>query len=718
MVISGSSFDYGKLLQEAQIRWLKPSEVYFILKNHERYPIEPETPEKPPSGSLFLFNRRIHRFFRKDGHMWRKKKNGRAVGEAHERLKVGNIDALNCYYAHGELNPSFQRRSYWMLDRSCDHIVLVHYREVSEGSSLPPLSQQAKEQLPSLSVSFNVNNSQFQGLHSGFGEAYDSYQCSESSLSGEVNSKYFGKKLDANCLNMINISENSDLSLQSEVDHALLKLAEQLSLDKCDNKFEDLLPANTNEYEKHENLAFLDNENGSSFHEFQESLIPERECSACDQGVYGNQNSQSLGFHCRISRKISPSWNDMLELSSSSTVINADVRASDLMAVSSVPEPSLYSCNATITDHCGGSELKHKSNFQQFSSEEEGIFGVPIDWLEQCSLRQPNHSEKNEESVLCSAAGTINAESNSEVVTTRKESHIEWTGSLELRLEENAYSSDLLGMWFDQGQHGTSFATEPSLTVAQKQLFRINEISPEWSFSFEKTKVLLVGNFLCNPSSYAWAVMFGDVEVPAEIVQQGVLRCEAPEHTSGRVTLCITSKNRQPCSEVRQFEFRTNPATNSMKTLQHVNSIENSEELLLLIKLLRVLLCQHHDSSVSKGDGQTEAEYHRKFKAAEEKWLQIIDQLQAGCEISSGTMDWVLLELIKDKFQQWQLFKLSSKEDGNVPLSKEEQEIIHLISGLGYEWALNLLLDIGVGVNFRDLKGWTALHWAARFGRY
>lgn len=39
-------------------------------------------------GSLFLFNKRVLRFFRKDGHSWRKKKDGRTVGEAHERLKV------------------------------------------------------------------------------------------------------------------------------------------------------------------------------------------------------------------------------------------------------------------------------------------------------------------------------------------------------------------------------------------------------------------------------------------------------------------------------------------------------------------------------------------------------------------------------------------------------------------------------------------------------
>ncbi|KAI8011689.1 Suppressor of RPS4-RLD 1 [Camellia lanceoleosa] len=44
---------------------------------------------------------------------------------------VGNAEALNCYYAHGEQNPNFQRRSYWVLDQAREHIVL-HYRDINE----------------------------------------------------------------------------------------------------------------------------------------------------------------------------------------------------------------------------------------------------------------------------------------------------------------------------------------------------------------------------------------------------------------------------------------------------------------------------------------------------------------------------------------------------------------------------------------------------------
>lgn len=39
-------------------------------------------------GQLYLFDRKEVRYFRKDGHVWTKKKDGKAVQEAHEKLKV------------------------------------------------------------------------------------------------------------------------------------------------------------------------------------------------------------------------------------------------------------------------------------------------------------------------------------------------------------------------------------------------------------------------------------------------------------------------------------------------------------------------------------------------------------------------------------------------------------------------------------------------------
>ncbi|GAU13506.1 hypothetical protein TSUD_128030 [Trifolium subterraneum] len=46
-----------------------------------------------------------------------------------EAFLVGNVEALNCYYADGEKKRSLHRRSYWMLNPEYEHVVLVHYRD-------------------------------------------------------------------------------------------------------------------------------------------------------------------------------------------------------------------------------------------------------------------------------------------------------------------------------------------------------------------------------------------------------------------------------------------------------------------------------------------------------------------------------------------------------------------------------------------------------------
>ena len=96
---------------------------------------------------------------------------------------------------------------------------------------------------------------------------------------------------------------------------------------------------------------------------------------------------------------------------------------------------------------------------------------------------------------------------------------------------------------------------------------------------------------------------------------------------------------------------------------------------------------------------------------------QILEALLFGGGSSSTTIDWLLQQLLKDKLKQWLISKSLQGEGADCSLSKKAQGIIHMIAGLGYEWALNPILGCGVGINFRDINGWTALHWAARFGR-
>uniref|UniRef100_A0A2N9IA65 CG-1 domain-containing protein n=1 Tax=Fagus sylvatica TaxID=28930 RepID=A0A2N9IA65_FAGSY len=50
---------------------------------------------------------------------------------------VGDEERIHVYYAHGQDNPTFVRRCYWLLDKSLEHIVLVHYRETQELQGSP-----------------------------------------------------------------------------------------------------------------------------------------------------------------------------------------------------------------------------------------------------------------------------------------------------------------------------------------------------------------------------------------------------------------------------------------------------------------------------------------------------------------------------------------------------------------------------------------------------
>ncbi|KAF7852026.1 hypothetical protein BT93_L1120 [Corymbia citriodora subsp. variegata] len=129
--------EVDSIWEEAKTRWLRPNEIHAMLCNYKYFSIHVKPVNLPKSGTIVLFDRKMLRNFRKDGHNWKKKKDGKTVKEAHEHLKVGNEERIHVYYAHGEDNPTFVRRCYWLLDKTLEHIVLVHYRETQESQGSP-----------------------------------------------------------------------------------------------------------------------------------------------------------------------------------------------------------------------------------------------------------------------------------------------------------------------------------------------------------------------------------------------------------------------------------------------------------------------------------------------------------------------------------------------------------------------------------------------------
>ncbi|CAL9775979.1 unnamed protein product [Musa acuminata subsp. burmannicoides] len=573
-----TGFDINKLSQEAQTRWLKPVEVLYILQNYKCFEITQKPPQKPPSGSLFLFNRRVLRYFRNDGHSWRKKTNGKTVREGHERLKVGNSEALNCYYAHGEQNSNFQRRSYWILDPAYEHIVLVHYREVVEGRYTPrKILSISNESSPTLRYSTSVSNDLAQCFPSCTGELNEPCQNSCSPVSvEEVSSKFERRNIETSHLNRMDRSESCNQLLLPELNQALRKLKEQLS---------------------------LDDDEEDNFVSPKKELLP-----------HGNMN---------------------------------------------------------VETH----DLQHL-NYEIKNSLDE-ILQNPLDEFKQMS-----------------------------------DGHFDEDG---MQYDDMLNNSDI---WYDQNQFEAPLEIDSSLTSSQGYLFTMREVAPEWAFSSENTKVIITGNFLCSPSECEWTALFGDTEVPLEIVQDGVFRCLAPQHISGKVKLCVTSGNGKPCSEVHEFEFREKlQNTSSSSTLSRIDALKTSEELMLLVNLVQILLSGHSTSVTQEDELEPEVNPLWKLKGSKNQLELIIGSILIGSEPPGKIIELILQELLKDKLQQWLSSKHQGEPDDGCLLSKQDQCIIHMISGLGYQWALHPILDSGMCINYRDSNGWTALHWAARFGR-
>ncbi|KAL6969247.1 hypothetical protein U1Q18_028971 [Sarracenia purpurea var. burkii] len=632
-----SGYNLNDLVQEAQSRWLKPAEVLFILQNYKEGQLTHKPPEKPASGSLFLFNRRVLRFFRKDGHSWRKKKDGRTVGEAHERLKVGNVEALNCYYAHGEQNPNFQRRSYWMLDQRYEHIVLVHYREISDGRH--------SSGSPSTISSYTA---QQPGSTTVISELYEPCQ-THSPESVEVSSDAVVKSDELDHLDRIGREgETSTSSPGLEVSQALRRIEEQLSLN--DDTLKEIGPF-CNENENSNDSEYIINDQCRP----AASLNLNNLVSQQDSGENWKLHQQVLAQQSTVECKDTVSWKEMLEFSTSPP--GAESQEKTLCASDKNGILPLHS------SQCLSEEYK-RSHWKDFG---------------ECNSR-------NASMLFCQQVENLKFHTDSDNFTL-----------------------------YDQGQIGMHLEADSTLTIAKEQKFMIREISPEWGFASEATKVVIVGSFLCDPSEGAWTCMFGDLEVPVQIIQEGVMCCLAPPHLPGKVTLCITSGNRESCSEVREFEYRVQPISCAHCNSSHNGTTKSPEELLLLVRFVQMLLS---DPSVLRGDiTESGLDPWGKSQADEDSWGNVIEALSIGSWTSSSTTYWLLQELVKDKLQQW----LSRSQGGcyqqGCSLSRKEQGVIHMVAGLGFEWALSPILNSGVGINFRDNNGWTALHWAAHFGR-
>ncbi|XP_026985959.1 calmodulin-binding transcription activator 2 isoform X6 [Sagmatias obliquidens] len=114
------------LLPPERLRWNTNEEIasYLITfeKHDEWLSCAPKT--RPQNGSIILYNRKKVKY-RKDGYLWKKRKDGKTTREDHMKLKVQGMECLYGCYVHSSIVPTFHRRCYWLLQQRPSRVAQV-----------------------------------------------------------------------------------------------------------------------------------------------------------------------------------------------------------------------------------------------------------------------------------------------------------------------------------------------------------------------------------------------------------------------------------------------------------------------------------------------------------------------------------------------------------------------------------------------------------------
>ncbi|KAJ6318176.1 hypothetical protein OIU76_013673 [Salix suchowensis] len=282
--------------------------------------------------------------------------------------------------------------------------------------------------------------------------------------------------------------------------------------------------------------------------------------------------------------------------------------------------------------------------------------------------------------------------------------------SLDILINDGLQSQDSFGRWMNSiiddspgsvddaalessiSSSHDSFASsgmDQHQSSVQEQMFTITDFSPAWGFSNQTTKILVTGYFHEQYLHLAKSKLFcicGDAFVLAEVVQAGVYSCMVLPHSPGLVNLCLSLDGSKPISQILSFEYLAPPTLNALS------------------------------SKVSPAKLKEAKKFANKTSNISNTWAHLIKSIE-GSRISVAQAKDGLFELsLRNAIKEWLLERIL---EGCKTTEYDAQGlgVIHLCAIMGYTWSANLFSWSGLSLDFRDKHGWTAIHWAAYYGR-
>ncbi|XP_023930943.1 calmodulin-binding transcription activator 1-like isoform X1 [Lingula anatina] len=592
-------------------RWNTNEEIASILvafSKHAQWQ-QNEVGLRPASGSMLLYSRKKVRY-RKDGYTWKKRKDGKTTREDHMKLKVRGVECIYGCYVHSALLSTFHRRCYWLLQNP--DIVLVHYLNV-------PSIDDAKLSMPSLSHCEKKEWSKEElitQLKPMFAVAKDLESGHTETLSDETLQSIVQQMLsqqhqpslpaktheclcEQGCTSMDTcthtkcriISPKSEHLATAAVTHKLfpqqlatLPTGQRVSL-AMHNKGVVLRPPGDQAQPLILNLSQLQASNGLiilsgngsapisiidgsviSPHQMNKHKESTEQTGSSTSGhpqissatghnsggqqvvmttVSGSQQTQKMDA-CDITTQHQQP--QLVAMATSPPQVKPGVVKMDtqygrlppeMTAMTSVSSKLTASSTSSV-----GPKLDYGQNLDLSPDEIHKTLTANLPLGHNASAGSASHDAMDTGSNLMASppSGDINFDAFDMLELSDLDQRSTSAG-----VSTNTTCTITCASCLDKQKHQVK-------TETREGIANITDFAPDWAFSEGNTKILVTGPWYSTTSPYS--ITFDGVQVPAALVQSGVLRCFCPPHSPGLVTMQVACEGFVISNSV-VFEYKT-----------------------------------------------------------------------------------------------------------------------------------------------------------------